>query len=228
MHALVALVALVVGIGTPFAFTTCTWCLPLPHRNEECAKNHIDYFVDRGGAGPKGHIACTHFKTGKKKGPQCLPMPPNLVMMFGQLDKVLASFWPKSTTYFFSKQGGHAYERKYFSTICGNLLVFDGTRLTTNALRHLFVTGWRDFMHHPSTFMVSQHIDELTQAASTMMLNSPEVWRSYDDTTSDRAMQGAIALWPKFQAFMEKQHLDQASRQPWDPLSADFATLEII
>lgn len=172
-------------------------------------------------------MCCIHFKTDKVKGIQTLPMPENLVKMFATLDKTLSSSHATPITYFFKQKGGSSYTDNYFSTICSNQLVFNGTRLTSNKLRHLFVTGWKDFMQHPSTFLVRQQVTDLTQAASTMMLNTPEVWGAYDDTTTDRALYSAMAFWPKFQEFMKEQHLDMTSRKPWDPLAADFASLQI-
>ena len=60
-----------------------------------------------------------------------------------------------------------------------------------------------------------------------MMLNSPDVWRQYDDSSIDRKLYSALALWPKFQKFMKKQHELQASRVAWDPLTADLSTMSI-
>lgn len=66
----------------------------------------------------------------------------------------------------------------------------------------------------------------MQEVAATMMLNTPEAWGSYDDTTSDRALHRAMAMWPQFQALMKEQHLDKASREDWDPLTADVANLQ--
>lgn len=117
--------------------------------------------------------------------------------------------------------------QEYFSTICGNLLVCEGKRMTSNHLRHLYVTGWRDHMQCPSTFMVREQVRQVTMAASGMMLNSPEAWGSYDNSTIDRTMNIALAIWPTFQAFMKEQHLDITSRKAWDPLSADLASMQL-
>lgn len=75
--------------------------------------------------------------------------------------------------------------------------------------------------------MLREQVADLTAAAATMMLNSPAVWSSYDETTTDRALHNAMTFWPKFQEFMKEQHMDLASRKPWDPLTADPSTLQL-
>ena len=172
-------------------------------------------------------MSAMHFKYSQVKGSQLIPMSPNMFSMFAHLDRALASTMPSPPTYFFKKTDGMPYSKEYFSTICGNLLVFEGQRFTSNQLRGMFVTGWRDFMQHPSTFVVREQIEQVTLAASGMLLNSPEAWGAYDNSTIDRTMNVALAMWPKFQAFMKEQHLDLVSREPWDPTSANLASLDL-
>lgn len=221
---------MVLALVGPFAHTRHAPhpICPPPHRKEGCPKNHLEYFENRHGLG--AFLQAIHFKLSKMKGPQNIPLAPNMRKMFNTLELAFASHFAtqvQPTTYFYKKTDKAPYTKEYFSQMCGNMLVFNGTRLSTNQLRHLFVTGWKDFMEHPSTFLLRHTIGELNQAASAMMLNSPEVWHAYDDSNTSRSLHCALALWPKFLEFMEQHHLDLASQKKWDPLTASMASLKL-
>lgn len=194
----------------------------------KCPKNIIDHYKDR--KGNHADLKPTHFKYSKSKGPQCIPLAPGMVKMYGMLEQAIASKASKvpttTTTFFYMKQTGQPYKPDYFSTYCGNLLVFKGKRLTTRELRHIFITGWRDFIHHPSTYFVREAVAQVEEATAGMMLNSRKAWDStYDDSTTDRSIFTAMAHWPKFQEFMKEQHLDKASKVTIDPTTFDFSSI---
>lgn len=74
--------------------------------------------------------------------------------------------------------------------------------------------------------MLGITLGELELGASHFMLNSPIAWdKAYDDTHKNRAIMQTIALWPKFQEFVERSHALKASEEPWDPLSIEFDEL---
>lgn len=115
------------------------------------------------------------------------------------------------------------YSSSYFSILIGNLLTIKGKRFTATKLRHMFVTGWRDFLEHPSTFRHNDVVGKLEESASSMMLNSVPVWNThYDDCPMDRSIFAAMSHWSKFQEFMKEQHLLKASTKPIDPSKFDF------
>jgi hypothetical protein len=115
------------------------------------------------------------------------------------------------------------YSSSHFSIVIGNLLTINGIRFTATKLRHMFVTGWRDFLEHPSTFKHKQVVEKLEQCAASMMLNSVPVWNTtYDDCPMDRGFFTAMAHWGKFQEFMKQQHLLKASIKPINPSTFDF------
>lgn len=146
--------------------------------------------------------------------------------MFATLDQAIVSLSsPTPTTYFWKQLGRTPFSSQYFSQICGNLLTFGSIRLTANQLRHLFVTGWNDFMNDPSTYLAREYINQANLAASALMQNHPNVWAHYDDSSIDRNVPMSIALWPKFQKFMHEQHLDFAAKKPWNPLDTPLSSL---
>lgn len=153
-----------------------------------------------------------------------------MVQLYGILEQAIASKGAKvpstTTTLFHMKQSGQPYKAEYFSTYCGNQLVFKGKRLTTRELRHKFITGWRDFIHHPSTYLLREAVAQVEEATAGMMLNSRQAWDStYDDSTIDRSLFTALVHWPKFQEFMKQQHLDKASKESIDPTTFDFSSM---
>lgn len=119
------------------------------------------------------------------------------------------------------------YKPNHFSLLIGNLLTFEGKRFHATHLRHMFVTGWRDFLEHPSTFHHKQVVSKLEEAAASMMLNSVPVWdKAYDDCPLDRGFFTAMGHWSKFQEFMKEQHELKASIVPIDPSTFDFFGME--
>lgn len=107
------------------------------------------------------------------------------------------------------------YVPDHFSIIIGNLLTMNGKRSTATKLRHMFVTGWRDFLEHPSTLRHKQVVERLEESASSMMLNSVPVWNThYDDCPMARGVFEALSHWSKFKEFMKEQHMLKASMQP--------------
>ena len=102
----------------------------------------------------------------------------------------------------------------------------NGKRFTATKLRHMVVTGWRDFLEHPSTLRHKQVVERLEESASSMMLNSMQVWSAYyDDATFDRSFLSTMSHWGKFQEFMKDKHLDKKSEKPIDPSTFGFFSL---
>jgi len=84
----------------------------------------------------------------------------------------------------------------------------NGKRFTATKLRHMVVTGWRDFLEHPSTLRHKQVVERLEESASSMMLNSVPVWNTHDDDCPmDRGVFEAMSHWSKFKEFMKEQHM---------------------
>lgn len=79
----------------------------------------------------------------------------------------------------------------------------------------MFIRAFRDFHHHPSTFAAEheRNIQQATESAARMMLNSPGVWDHYDDMAEDRSMRLALHLWPRFVAFVREQDAKQAKKR---------------
>lgn len=135
-----------------------------------CPKNQVSYYKDRKGL--HANITAIHYKYSKSKGPQDILLMPGMITKFAHLDQALLSIEAKTPTDFFKRQGNQEpYQKAYFSTICSKQLVFQGKRLTSNHLRHLFITGWRDFINHPSTFLMRH-----TQAEMQASGMCSEVW----------------------------------------------------
>lgn len=194
----------------------------------KCQKNIIEHYKDRNGT--HADLKPIHFKYSKRKGPQCIPLAPGMVKLYGILEQAIASKGAKvpstTTTLFHMKQTGQPYKAEYFSTYCGNQLVFKGKRLPTRKLRHMFITGWRDFIHHPSTYLLREAVAQVEEATSGMMLNSRQAWDStYDDSALDRSLFTTLVHWPKFQEFMKQQYLDKSSKESIDPTTFDFSSL---
>jgi hypothetical protein len=133
----------------------------------------------------------------------------------------------RPATLFFG-QAGNVHKQGYFSTISARALsqAVGLTWATANDFRHMFITAWRDFISCPSTQLAGLTAQQMEDVAASMMLNSAAVWeQSYDISTVQRGMNSIIAMWPKFMAFVEQQHLDKTSEEPFDPLLATLAGL---
>lgn len=136
-------------------------------RDPKCPKNQVSYYKDRKGL--HANITATHYKYSKVKGPQDIMLMPGMIIKFAYLDQALLSLEAKTPTYFFKRQGNQEpYHKAYFSTICSKQLVFQGKRLTSNHMRHLFITGWRDFINHPSTILL-RHTQAEMQASQGVL-----------------------------------------------------------
>lgn len=118
------------------------------------------------------------------------------------------------------------YKKENFSIFCSKLLTTKDTKLNTNNLRHMFVTGWLDYENYPSSSLHKLLVEHVNKETSKMMLNSVQVWNTtYDDSHVDRSLLTTIAQWPKFQEFMRQKHLDKASEEQVDPLTFDFTSM---
>lgn len=120
---------MVLALVGPFAHTRHAPhpICPPPHRKEGCPKNHLEYFENRHGLG--AFLQAIHFKLSKMKGPQNIPLAPNMRKMFNTLELAFASHFAtqvQPTTYFYKKTDKAPYTKEYFSQMCGNMLVFNG------------------------------------------------------------------------------------------------------
>jgi len=68
--------------------STPPWC-----REATCPKNHVYIYTNRHGT--NGHINVVHHKYGKYKGPQVIPLAPQMIKMFGLLEQANATITPK-------------------------------------------------------------------------------------------------------------------------------------
>lgn len=149
-----------------------------------------------------------------------------LTKELGQLEQGMAKFWPNSTTLFCMVSNGQPYTSANLSMrVNHKLLVFGDKKLTSNQLRHMFITGYKDYMHHPASITQQQQVQHAIQGAAAMMLNTPEVWEHYDDMRGDRQLLVALAHWPHFQAFMEARDKELHARKDIDPLTYDFSSM---
>lgn len=187
-----------------------------------CPKNRIEYIQDRKGC--HAELVLVHFKNDTLKGEQHLPLSPKLRELIALVEQGRAATGGDTL---FCSMSGAPYKLDYFSTVVGNLLVFDGKRLTPTDFRHLFSTAWRDFINSPNTWVVDQAVQQLEGAAAGLMLNSSAAWdATYDDSSINRSIHRVMAMWPKFVEFVKEQHLDQQSRTPYSPLTVDMALLK--
>lgn len=190
-----------------------------------CPTNHMEYFKDR--HGHKAEMVLVHFKNEAMKGEQHLPIAKALLEPLAMLERARNACFHGSHSLFYN-QSGQPYPGPYFSTICSNLLTFNGERATANTFRHMFTTVWRDFTSCPTTTLMGLTIQEVDAAAAELMLNSTEAWNAtYDDSNRARGISTTLALWPKFVDFVHEQHKDIASEQAWDPLTIDLGLLAL-
>jgi hypothetical protein len=118
------------------------------------------------------------------------------------------------------------YSQEHFGILVGDLLTTKDVRLTTTKLRHMFITGWLDYNTNLSTQVHKLVGEGLCKDASSMMLNSMQVWSAYyDDATFDRSFLSTMSHWGKFQEFMKDKHLDKKSEKPIDPSTFGFFSL---
>lgn len=89
----------------------------------------------------------------------------------------------------------------------------------------MFITGYKDYLLHPTTAQQRDMVQHAIQGASAMMLNTPGVWEHYDDVSGDRQLLTAMAHWPHFQAFMRARDEEVMSREAIDPKDFDFTTV---
>lgn len=150
-----------------------------------------------------------------------------LMIEFGEVQQEVVTKFPHSHALFVTQRKGHLpYTSFNFSMLISKtLLKFNGKKINSNGLRHLFITAYRDYLMHPSTAHHRETVVNAIQGAAAMMQNSPGVWDHYDDVTGDRKMAMAMAHWPHFQAFMRKKDETYMSREDIDPLTFDFSSL---
>lgn len=190
-----------------------------------CPKNHFIYFEDSRGY----HIELfeVHFKNDSTKLEATIPISPHFLEKLAYLERGRQAIHPKSPT-LFCMMNGDAYNPQYFSTTCAKALTINGVRFTATAMRHMFATVYRDFIHHPSSHLLEHTIEELQASAATLMQNTSTSWDvAYDDSIIDRGVSIALAMWPKFSSFVEEDHKVKKSRKPFDPLTIDIALLKV-
>ncbi|KAL4424557.1 hypothetical protein ABPG77_010137 [Micractinium sp. CCAP 211/92] len=196
-------------------------------KDPKCPKNHIRWYQNR--KGEHATMECVHYKTFSTKGPLSIPMCHELLEVFAILEQAAvayASLTGKEVHTLFWARDGSPFSDSYFSTICSQALsAVGGEWVTSNTLRHLFVTAFRSFTSSPVFKCVGLPATVLEEAASTMVMNTPTVWDStYDENTKDRGMHAILSLWPQFVKFVHEQHLDKISEKALDPLTLDFTS----
>ena len=165
----------------------------------ECPKNHVIYFKDR--KGMHGEMFVVHFKNSNTKGEQLLALSNEMLEVCVLLEK--AARFVNSPTLFYATNN-NVFEEHYFSQVCSKLLSFGTHHITANTMRHMYVTHWKDYIHHPSTQLFGLGVEQLTLEAASLMLNSPAAWvAAYDDSLFDRSMSSTISHWPKFLEFVK-------------------------
>lgn len=193
-------------------------------RDASCKRNHVVYKIVHGKH--TAEMVLVHFKNDAIKGPQHIPLSPQLLEMFVLLEQAVHAVFPRSTTLFFM-ENGQPYQPSYFSTVVGDYLTFDGVRCTANHWRHVFTTLWRDFLSCPTTRLLDFTVQQLEEGAAQLMLNSTQAWNAaYDDTDKLRAILHTHALWPKFQEYVHNVHDAKMSEQAWDPLTTTYDAIQ--
>lgn len=161
-----------------------------------------------------------HFKNDLIKGPQKVPIAVQLLEPLVLQHKAHKAYAMECPSLFFSRSFT-IMAGPYFSTICGDILTPKGcARVTANTYRHMVSTMWRDYINDPHTKVLGISVEELDEAATSMMLSSSNaVDHAYDDTTRARSYSRVMDHWPKFKSFVLNNHQDFKSRR-WVALNA--------
>lgn len=203
-------------------------CKPSTQGAADCPTNRISYVKDRNGY--RAEMVLVHFKNDAIKGEQHIPLAEPMLEMVAMLERAaefMSSKVPGGCRTLFFDNKGDVYTREYFSSVVTKALSFEGHRVTATDCRHLFATAWRDFVNSPYNQLHDLNVAQLTAAAADMMLNSTEAWNgTYDDTNRERGVYRTLAKWSMFRDFIERQYLDKASEEAWDPLSVDMELLQ--
>lgn len=156
--------------------------------------------------GYKADVQLVHYKNTATKGPQMLPISPQLLPLLTLLEKAAAA-QHTPTSLLFCMTSGQPYQEAYFSTRCTIALSFGDHHLAAKDYRHMFVTAWRDFVNTPHAKLAELNSVALEEAAANMMLNSTSAWdKAYDDTNRDRGMARVMALWPAFVEYVKHRY----------------------
>ena len=200
----------------------------LPHRDDACPLNKT-IFETNDVHGKHCKLSWVHFKDGETKGPQLIPMSPELQKVAATLERAAAAH-PAAPDAIFCMDNGSPHTDVYFSKICSTSLSFvtgDGTvaKISPNTVRHKFSTSFRNFSHHSALPLAAA---DMEHAAAEMMLSSTLSWDlAYDDARASRSMHDVLAAWPQFLEFVKQEHMAHVSTKSWDPLSEEFASLTI-
>jgi len=174
-------------------------------RNVNCPGNYIEYM--KNSEGYHADLVLIHYKNDSIKGIQHIRMAQQFLDKFALLQQAQAYQAPASPILFFMPSSSQIYEDAYWSTVCSKALSLPHKWITSKDFRHLFATGWRDFINCPSTKLLDMTVRSLDTASADMMSSSTDAMdNAYDDTTRDRNIQTVMLLMPKFRRFIHDAH----------------------